>query len=75
MARLEQKYYGLPLAQIKLGAAMAELLELSTRYQVRIPAELSLLVKMLMTIESIITNNSSTSIQDGNTVNVHKFIK
>jgi ubiquinone biosynthesis protein len=55
VARLEQKYYGLPLAQIKLGAAMAELLELSTRYQVRIPAELSLLVKMLMTIESIIT--------------------
>ncbi|PKM76676.1 MAG: ABC transporter [Firmicutes bacterium HGW-Firmicutes-15] len=55
VARLEQKYYGLPLAQIRLGVALAELLELSTRYQVRIPAELSLLVKMLMTIESIIS--------------------
>ncbi|MEA4926809.1 MAG: AarF/ABC1/UbiB kinase family protein [Syntrophomonadaceae bacterium] len=54
VARLEQKYYGLPLAQIKLGVAMAELLELSTRYQVRIPPSLSLMVKMLMTIESII---------------------
>ena len=55
VARLEQKYYGLPLSQIKLGVALAELLELSTRYQVRIPAELSLMVKMLMTIESIIS--------------------
>lgn len=54
VARLEQKYYGLPLSQIKLGVAMAELLELSTRYQVRIPPSLSLMVKMLMTIESII---------------------
>jgi len=54
VAKLEQKYYGLPLAQIKLGASLAELLELSTRYQVRIPANLSLVVKMLMTIESII---------------------
>jgi ubiquinone biosynthesis protein len=55
VAKLEQKYYGLPLSQIRLGVALAELLELSTRYQVRIPAELSLLVKMLMTIESIIS--------------------
>ncbi len=55
VARLEKKYYGKPLAQIKLGEAMAELLELSTRYQVRVPAELSLVVKMLMTIESIVT--------------------
>lgn len=55
VARLEQKYYGMPLAQIKLGVAMAELLELCTRYQVRIPANLSLMVKMLMTVESIIS--------------------
>lgn len=55
VARLEQKYYGLPLSQIKLGTALAELLELSTRYQVRIPPSLSLMVKMLMTIESIIS--------------------
>lgn len=55
VARLEQKYYGMPLAQIQLGAAMAELLELCTRYQARIPANLSLMVKMLMTVESIIS--------------------
>jgi len=54
VARLEQKYYGLPMSQIKLGESLAELLELSTRYQVRIPPELSLMVKMLMTIESLV---------------------
>ena len=54
VARLEQKYYGLPMSQIKLGESLAELLELSTRYRVRIPPELSLMVKMLMTIESLV---------------------
>jgi ubiquinone biosynthesis protein len=54
ISKLEQKYYGLPMSQIKLGEALAELLELSTRYQVRIPPELSLMVKMLMTVESIV---------------------
>lgn len=54
VARLEQKYYGLPMSQIKLGESLAELLELSTRYQVRVPPELSLMVKMLMTIESLV---------------------
>lgn len=54
VARLEQKYYGLPMSKIKLGESLAELLELSTRYQVRIPPELSLMVKMLMTIESLV---------------------
>lgn len=54
VARLEQKYYGLPMSQIKLGESLAELFELSSRYQVRIPPELSLLAKMLMTVESIV---------------------
>lgn len=55
VSRLEHKYYGLPMSQIKIGEALGELLELSTRYQVRIPAELSLMVKMLMTMEGIIS--------------------
>jgi len=55
VARLEQKYYGLPMSQIKLGESLAELLELSTRYQVRVPPELSLMVKMLMTVESLVS--------------------
>lgn len=60
IARLEQKYYGLPMAQIKLGESLSELLEISTRYQVRIPPELSLLAKMLMTVESIIVQLDPT---------------
>ncbi len=54
VARLEQKYYGLPMSQIKLGESLTELLELSSRYQARIPPELSLMAKMLMTVESIV---------------------
>ncbi len=54
VAKLEQKYYGVPMSQIKLGESLGELLELSSRYQVRIPPELSLMAKMLMTVESII---------------------
>jgi ubiquinone biosynthesis protein len=54
VARLEQKYYGLPMSQIKLGESLGELLKLCSRYQVRIPAELSLMAKMLMTVESIV---------------------
>lgn len=54
VAKLEQKYYGLPMSQIKLGESLGELLELTSRYQVRIPSELSLMAKMLMTVESVI---------------------
>ncbi len=52
VANLSRKYYGLPLSQINIGEALAELIDLSAQYRVRLPAELSLLVKMLMTIES-----------------------
>jgi ubiquinone biosynthesis protein len=55
ISRLQQKYYGLPLSQINIGEALAELIELSFKYQVRIPAELSLLVKMLMTVENMVS--------------------
>jgi ubiquinone biosynthesis protein len=54
VARLQQKYYGLPLSQIKMGEALGELVELSTRFRIRIPPELSLMAKMLMTVENIV---------------------
>ncbi|MGE5389930.1 MAG: ABC1 kinase family protein, partial [Deltaproteobacteria bacterium] len=53
VARLQHKYYGVPLAQIDLARALAELVDLSLQYQMRLPAELSLMVKMLITVESI----------------------
>jgi len=55
VSKLQKKYYGMPLGQINIGEAMAEILELFMHYRVRVPAELSLLAKMLMTIEGIIS--------------------
>ncbi len=60
VANLSRKYYGLPLSQINIGEALAELIDLSVNYRVRLPAELSLLVKMLMTIESTISQLDPT---------------
>ncbi|NLU50860.1 MAG: AarF/ABC1/UbiB kinase family protein [Syntrophomonadaceae bacterium] len=55
ISRLQQKYYGMPLSQIQMGQALAELVQLSFKYQVRVPPELSLMVKMMMTIEGLLT--------------------
>lgn len=55
VAKLQKKYYGVPLASINLGEAMAELVQLSFKYRVRVPPELSLMVKMLMTCESLVS--------------------
>ncbi|MGI6413712.1 MAG: ABC1 kinase family protein [Syntrophomonadaceae bacterium] len=65
VSRLQRKYYGLPLSEIKVGVALSELIELSVKYQMRLPAELSLMVKMLMTTESIVSQlDPSLSIVD-----------
>jgi len=55
VAQLARKYYGMPLAQINIGQALSELVDLSVEYQMRLPPELSLLVKMLMTIERTVS--------------------
>lgn len=55
VSKLQQKYYGMPLSKIDVAEALAELIEISYKYQMRLPAELSLLSKMLMTVESIVT--------------------
>jgi ubiquinone biosynthesis protein len=55
VSRLQHKYYGLPLSKINIGEALAELIELSLKYHIRIPAELALLAKMLMTVENMVS--------------------
>jgi ubiquinone biosynthesis protein len=55
ISRLQQKYYGIPLSEIKVGEALGELVQLSIKFQIRIPAELSLMAKMFMTVESIVS--------------------
>jgi len=53
VARLQQKYYGVPLAQIDLARALSELVDLSLQYRMRLPVEFSLMVKMMITVENI----------------------
>lgn len=55
VARLQQKYYGMPLSEINVGEALFELIDLSMKYQMRLPAELSLLAKMVMTVEAMVS--------------------
>ncbi|MDH7497943.1 MAG: AarF/ABC1/UbiB kinase family protein, partial [Syntrophomonadaceae bacterium] len=65
VSRLQQKYYGMPLSQIEMGQALGELVQLSFKYSVRVPPELSLIVKMLMTMEGLIIQlNPELSIVD-----------
>ncbi|MGE5380918.1 MAG: ABC1 kinase family protein [Methylocystaceae bacterium] len=55
ISRLQRKYYGMPMARINLGEAISELIEVSMKHQIRVPAELSLVAKMGMTVEGLIT--------------------
>ncbi len=55
VSRLAQKYYGVPLTGIDLGAALREILDLSVQHRLRMPTEMTLMVKMLLTMESILT--------------------
>lgn len=55
VALLQQKYYGLPMSKINVGEALRELIDLSIKHQVRLPAQLSLMVKMLLTVESLVS--------------------
>lgn len=55
VGRLAQKYYGVPFAGIKIGEALREILELSVKHRLRMPAEMTLMVKMLLTMESLLT--------------------
>ena len=55
VSTLQHKYYGKPLAQIDIMEALHELMDISVKYQMRLPAEVSLLSKMLMTVETLVT--------------------
>ncbi len=55
VGRLAQKYYGVPFSGINVGEALREILELSVKHQLRMPPELTLMAKMLLTMESLVT--------------------
>jgi len=54
VSRLQRKYYGIPMSQIRLGDALSELLQLSYTYQIRIPPEVALLIKAMITLEALV---------------------
>lgn len=52
---MREKYYNVPLTSIGFGAVVNDLFALSFRHRVRIPAELTLLGKSLITMEGVVS--------------------
>jgi len=53
VASLAEKYLGKPLKEIELGAMIRDLAQGAMKYEIEVPAELMLVGKALMTLESI----------------------
>lgn len=51
---LMSKYYDLPFDEISVGTVMTEMLEMARKYQIKVPSELALLAKTLITLEGIL---------------------
>jgi len=51
---LRERYYDVPLSQISLGGAVTDLLAVAYKHQIMIPAELTMLAKSLLTVETIV---------------------
>jgi len=65
LSRLIRRYYGVPIREVRFGHAVEESLNLAYRYRLRLPPDLSLLAKTLMTTEGIlITLDPSISVAD-----------
>lgn len=52
---MREKYYKVPLNQVSLGVAVNDLFAVAFRHQIRIPSELTLLGKALLTMEGVVT--------------------
>ncbi|MGI6435782.1 MAG: ABC1 kinase family protein [Syntrophomonadaceae bacterium] len=56
IGRLAQKYYRIPLSRINMGESLREILGLAMKHRLRMPAELTLMAKMLLTLESLVAH-------------------
>lgn len=54
LARLRARYYGVPFGEMALSQVLRELMEVSFRYRLRWPTELTLLAKTLITLEGVL---------------------
>ncbi|MEK0316451.1 ABC1 kinase family protein [Cohnella sp. 56] len=52
---LREMYYNVPLAQIHLGESIEALFGIAQRHQIKLPTELTLLGKAMLTMEGVVT--------------------
>ncbi|GAB2674347.1 ABC1 kinase family protein [Paenibacillus thermoaerophilus] len=52
---MREKYYKVPLNQVSLGEAVQDLFAVALRHRIRIPTELTLLGKALLTLEGVVS--------------------
>lgn len=57
---LREQYYQVPLSEISLGDSIRRLLDLARRHNIRIPADMTLLGKALMTVEGVVSSLDPT---------------
>lgn len=53
---LRELYYNVPLSEISLGNSIRQFLDLARRHNIRVPADMTLLGKTLMTLEGVVTS-------------------
>ncbi len=53
LQELLERYHGLPLKQLSLGAVLEELTDIIRRYDIRVPAELMLMTRALLVSEGV----------------------
>ncbi|MCR4430044.1 MAG: AarF/ABC1/UbiB kinase family protein [Tepidanaerobacteraceae bacterium] len=51
---LMSRYYDVPFKEISVGDVMTQMLEMARKYQIKVPSELALLAKTLITLEGIL---------------------
>ncbi|HET6453378.1 MAG TPA: AarF/ABC1/UbiB kinase family protein [Armatimonadota bacterium] len=51
--RILRQYYGAPLRDVRIGEILKRAIQISSRHNVRLPASLSLLVKVIIIVEGI----------------------
>ncbi|MCR8659602.1 ABC1 kinase family protein [Paenibacillus endoradicis] len=52
---LREKYYNVPLNQTSIGTAVSDLFNVAYKHRIKIPTELTLLGKCLLTMEGVVT--------------------
>ncbi|WP_422444198.1 ABC1 kinase family protein [Thermoanaerobacterium sp. DL9XJH110] len=54
ISRMILKYYDAPIEEIRIGETMTLMLQLARKYQVKVPSEIVILAKTLITLEGIL---------------------